>query len=207
MATGRIGILYVVSAPSGAGKTTVITSVLESEPLHYSISCTTREPRAGEVDGRHYHFLSPDDFLRKVHAGEFLEHAEVHGHHYGTLRAMVTDRLARGQDVLVDVDTRGAAMIRTSVDPMIRESLADIFILPRSREELEIRLRSRGTESEDAIRVRLENATIEMGCARDYKYTIISGSREDDLAAFLAIVQAERLLTRRQTTEPNPFKP
>jgi guanylate kinase len=137
------------------------------------------------------------EFERRIAAGDFLEYARVHDHYYGTLRQSIVDHLREGVDVLVDIDVQGAATIRQSKDPFIQDSLVDIFIMPPSLDELRHRLQKRGTESPEQIEFRLENAAAEMKCWREYKYTIISGSMEEDLTKFRAITRAERYLSRR----------
>ncbi|MBU3666076.1 MAG: guanylate kinase [Chthoniobacterales bacterium] len=193
----RLGILFVISAPSGAGKSTICSSLRQTPDTVYSVSCTTRPPRAGEIDGEDYHFLDTAEFERRIAAGEFLEHARVHDQYYGTLRKTIDEQLRRGIDVLVDIDTQGAATIRRNADPFIRDSLVDIFIMPPDIEELRHRLRKRGTETGEQIERRLQTAAVEMRCWREYKYTIISGSMEEDLTKFRAITRAERYLSRR----------
>jgi len=191
----RTGILFVLSAPSGAGKTTLTTSLRKNPDFVYSVSCTTRAPRPGETHGEDYHFLERTEFLRRAEAGEFLEYAEVHGNFYGTLRAEVLRHLEAGVDVLIDIDTEGAAMIRR--DAAVADALADVFIMPPSLDELARRLRKRGTESDDQIAVRLRNASAEMSRWREYRYTIISESMEEDITKFRAVMRAERYLSRR----------
>ena len=137
------------------------------------------------------------DFERRIASGDFLEYARVHDHYYGTLRQSIVDTLREGTDVLVDIDVQGADTIRQSTDPFIRDSLVDIFIMPPSLDELRHRLEKRGTESAGQIDFRLTNAAAEMKCWREYKYTIISGSMEEDLTKFRAITRAERYLSRR----------
>lgn len=137
------------------------------------------------------------DFERRIAAGDFLEYARVHDHYYGTLRQSIVDTLREGTDVLVDIDVQGAHTIRQSTDPFISDSLVDIFIMPPSLNELRHRLEKRGTESAEQIDFRLTNAAAEMKCWREYKYTIISGSMEEDLTKFRAITRAERYLSRR----------
>ena len=193
----RRGILFVVSAPSGAGKSTLLNALRPGADFVYSVSCTTRPPRAGEIDGEDYHFLAAEDFARKLAAGEFLESAEVHGNHYGTRRAAVIDQLAAGVDVLIDIDVQGAGQIRSDANAEIRASIADIFMMPPSLEELRHRLVKRGTETPEQIEIRLTNAATEMEAWRDYRYTLISGSVEEDLQKFRAIMRAERYLSRR----------
>lgn len=193
----RSGVLFVISAPSGAGKTTLVEALKQTGEFVYSVSCTTRPARAGEIDGVDYYFLSEQKFLERVKAGEFLEHAEVHGHHYGTSRETVVSNLKNGCDVLIDIDTQGATNIRNSQDPLIREALADVFIMPPNLEELRRRLTKRGTETPEQIETRLMRATREMKLWRDYRYVIISRTVEDDLQKFRHITEAERYLSRR----------
>ena len=197
----RHGILFVISAPSGAGKTTLVETLRQTPNLFYSVSCTTRTPRAGEIDGEDYQFLSDKDFRARVEAGDFLEHAQVHGDYYGTLRKPVLTNLGNGVDVLIDVDTQGAAAIRNCNDPFVREALSDIFIMPPDHEELRRRLVKRGTETMQQIESRLATAAREMELWRDYRYTIISGSVEEDLRKFRQIMNAESYLSRRLIRE------
>ena len=193
----RYGILFVVSAPSGAGKTTLCDALRQTPDFVYSVSCTTRPPRTGEIDGEDYCFLSETDFLARVKAGEFLEYAKVHQHHYGTLRQPLIENLKKGVDVLIDIDTQGAAAIRNCDDSFVRESLADVFIMPPDLEELRRRLTKRRTETTSEIQSRLKTAAREMQHWRDYRYTIISKSMEEDLQKFRQIMGAERILSRR----------
>lgn len=193
----RLGILFVISAPSGAGKSTICSSLRQTPDTVYSVSCTTREPRAGETDGDDYHFMDTAEFERRIAAGDFLEYARVHDRYYGTLRQTILDHIRNGTDVLVDIDVQGAATIRQCTDPLIQDSLADIFIMPPSLDELRRRLVKRGTETGDQIERRLATAAAEMKCWREYRYTIISGSMEEDLTKFRAITRAERYLSRR----------
>jgi guanylate kinase len=193
----RHGILFVVSAPSGAGKTTLVERIRQTPNLFYSVSCTTRAPRAGEVDGQDYRFLSDADFRERSGKAEFLEQAKVHGDHYGTLREPVLTNLKSGKDVLIDIDMQGAAVIRSCGDPLIGDALADVFIMPPDLEELRKRLVKRGTESVGQIESRLATASREMEHWRDYRYTIISGTVEEDLETFRQIMEAESHLSRR----------
>jgi len=197
----RHGILFVISAPSGAGKTTVVETLRKTPSFFYSISCTTRAPRAVEIEGKHYQFLSAADFHTRIEAGDFLEHAKVHGDLYGTLREPVLTNVKTGVDVLIDIDTQGAATIRNYDDPIIRLALADIFIMPPDLEELRRRLAKRGTETAQQIESRLATARREMELWRDYRYTIVSGSIEDDLQKVRHIMSAETYLSRRLTPQ------
>jgi len=193
----RYGILFVVSAPSGAGKSTLCDALRQTPDFVYSVSCTTRPPRAGEIDAEDYHFLSESDFRARVEGGEFLEHAEVHGKYYGTLRDPILRNLHKGVDVLIDIDTQGATAIREFDDAFVRQALADVFIMPPDLEELRRRLTKRGTETTAQIEVRLQTAAREMEHWRDYRYTIISRSVEEDLLKFRNIMGAERYLSSR----------
>lgn len=194
----RLGILCVVSGPSGAGKTTLCQALSAADPnVVYSVSCTTRKPRAGETEGSDYHFLSTEDFLKRVEAGEFLEHAPVHDRHYGTLRSWVTERLEQGIDVVMDIDVAGAAQVRASDDPLIAKARVDIFVRPADSAELERRLSARATESAAELALRMRNALAEIAHWPRYQYQILSGTREEDFARFRTIVEAERLRTSR----------
>ena len=195
----RSGILFVISAPSGAGKTTLCTALRQKPDFVWSVSCTTRSPRTGEIDGEDYHFLSREEFTRRLAANEFLEHAEVHGNHYGTLKGPVLENLKNGIDVLLDIDTHGVDNIRACGDPIILQALADVFIMPPELEELRRRLMRRGTETAEQVEVRMRNAAREMECWRDYRYTIISGSMEENIEKFRAVMRAERYLSRRMS--------
>ena len=199
MKLSRQGILFVISAPSGAGKTTVVQALRKTGEFFYSVSCTTRAPRTGEIDGEHYRFLSAADFQTRIDAGDFLEYAKVHQDLYGTLREPVLTNLQNGVDVLIDIDTQGAATIRNCGDPIVRRALADIFIMPPDLEELRRRLMKRGTETAKQIESRLATALREMELWRDYRYTIVSGSVEDDLENVGNIMSAETFLSRRLT--------
>ncbi|HEY2799727.1 MAG TPA: guanylate kinase [Chthoniobacterales bacterium] len=193
----RYGILFVVSAPSGAGKSTLCDALRQTPDFVYSVSCTTRTPRAGEIEGEDYHFLSEAEFAARATAGEFLEYANVHGKYYGSLREPIVGDLQKGVDVLIDIDTQGAAAIRAYDDAFIRQALADVFIMPPDLEELSRRLTKRGTETPEQIEVRLRTAAREMELWRDYRYTIISRSVEEDLLKFRHIMGAERYLSTR----------
>jgi guanylate kinase len=197
----RNGILFILSAPSGAGKTTLRNLLKRTPDFVFSVSCTTRKPRPGEVHGEDYFFLQEEDFLRRVEKGDFIEHATVHGNHYGTLRETVLDNLEHGIDVLLDVDIQGAAMIRATTHEKIREAIADIFLMPGSMEELKRRLLKRGTESPEQLEIRLRNAETEMHARHEYRYSLISGLPEEDFENFRAIMVAERLLSRRLILE------
>jgi guanylate kinase len=193
----RYGILFVLSAPSGAGKTTLVEALRQTDKFVYSVSCTTRPPRGGEIEGQDYYFLSESQFLAKAKKGEFLEHAQLHGYYYGTWRDTVLSNLKTGIDVLIDIDTQGAAAIRNYDDPFIRGALCDVFIMPPDLDELRGRLLKRATETPEQIESRLKTAVREMELWRDYRYTIISKSMEEDLQKFRQIMGAESYLSQR----------
>ena len=195
----RHGILFVISAPSGGGKSTLLKMLSQEPDFVYSVSCTTRAPRPGEVNGRDYHFLSVAEFEKRIAAGEFIEHAHVHGNHYGTLRQTVRDNLGSGLDVLMDVDTQGAAQIRANADGQLHAALVDIFLMPPSMDELRRRLLKRATETPEQLDIRLRNAKTEMAEWRDYRYTMVSGTPMQDFENFRAIMQAERMRSSRLT--------
>ena len=195
--TRRTGILFLISAPSGAGKSTLLNGLRHFGDFVYSVSCTTRQPRPGEIDGTDYYFLSRVQFEKQIELGNFLEWAQVHGHYYGTPKDAVKLHLAQGTDVLVDVDVQGARAIRASQDPVIATALTSVFLAPPSMEELTRRLTKRGTETEAQLQLRLTNATLEMACWQDYDYLLISGAAEDDQARFRGIMEAERLKSAR----------
>jgi guanylate kinase len=195
----RRGILFLISAPSGGGKSTLLKLLSSYNDFAYSVSCTTRAPRPGEVEGKDYFFLSHEEFERRVAAGEFLEHARVHGNCYGTLRDAVMRSLENGQDVLLDVDVQGADQIRNNAGDNLRGCMVDVFLTPPTMAELERRLKKRNTETAEQLAVRLENAHAEMMRWKDYHYLILSGSPQEDLENFRAIMLAERLRADRLT--------
>ena len=193
----RRGILFVLSAPSGAGKTSLREGLQRDGGFVYSVSCTTRAPRPGEVEGKDYFFLTPENFRQRMEAGEFLEHAHVHGNSYGTLQSTVLKSLRTGVDVFLDIDVQGAAMVRANEHPEIRQALVDVFLMPATLDVLRARLAKRGTETPEQIALRLRNAAGEMQHWPNYRYAIITGSKEEDLENFRAIMRAERLASAR----------
>lgn len=195
--TRRSGILFLISAPSGGGKSTLLNGLRHFQDFVYSVSCTTRPPRAGERDGTDYHFLSRAKFEAEVSAGNFLEWAEVHGNYYGTLRDSVKALLLAGKDVLMDVDVQGARSIRACGDAVITEALADVFLAPPSMEVLARRLSGRGTESPEQLALRLHNASREMECWSEYRYLLLSGDAAEDQRLFRAIMESERMNSSR----------
>lgn len=193
----RKGILMVVSGPSGSGKTTLCRRIADEDEARYSISCTTRSPRPGEVDGRDYHFLSREEFMEKRESGDFLESAEVHGNLYGTLKSEVTGHLESGTDVVMDLDVQGAAQVRACADAAIRLSAVDLFVMPAGNDELLARLSGRGTDAADVIALRMKNALEEISQWPKYTYRLLSGTQEEDYSRFKALVIAERLRVSR----------
>lgn len=192
------GILYLVSGPSGSGKTTLCRRLALDGLAHYAISCTTRQPRPGEVTGRDYYFLSVPEFQAEIAQGAFLEHAEVHGNFYGTLLSEVLTFLAQGKDVVMDIDVQGAEQVRRHPDPAIQRALVDLFVMPATDEELEARLRGRGTDPEDVIALRLQNARQEIAHWPRYRYRLLSTDRESDYLLFKNLLLTQRLHTSRQ---------
>ena len=182
------GKLFVITAPSGAGKTSLIEALMKADPsLKLSISYTTRKPRPGEQDGVDYHFVDDAAFLAMKARGEFLESAEVHGYRYGTSKNVITDALARGEDLILEIDWQGAQQVRA-----VYPDCVGIFILPPSIEELERRMRSRGQDAEAVIRRRLDNARGEMEHAGEFDYAIINKDFQTALRKLAEIIQKER---------------
>jgi guanylate kinase len=186
-------MLLVVSGPSGSGKTTLCRRLADSGEVRYSTSCTTRSPRPGELDGRDYHFLTRKDFEARIAAGDFLEHAEVHGNFYGSLKSEVLGHLESGTDVVMDIDVQGAAQVRRCGDPAIQRAFVDLFVMPPGEDELRARLSGRGTDSAETIALRMSNALDEMRHWPEYSYLLLSSTREEDYARFLALVTTERM--------------
>jgi guanylate kinase len=191
-----IGHLYIVSAPSGAGKTTLVRLLLENDPeIRLSISSTTREPRSGEHDGCEYHFVSVPSFLDMVSRGEFLEWAEVHGNYYGTSKQWIMAEMSAGRDVLLEIDWQGAQQVRKVFPEAI-----GVFIMPPSLEVLKDRLSSRGTDSVETISRRIAAARDEMRHVDEFDYVIINDDLQQAQDSLVSIVSAARLLyaTQRQ---------
>lgn len=195
-----LGLLIVVSAPSGGGKTTVCEQLLQHQPNTVrAITCTTREPREGEKDGVDYYFLDAGTFLKRVQAGNFLEHATVYGNSYGTLKSEVLGKLRQVKDVLLSVDVQGAATIRERAeeDHELRHAQISIFIAPPSMKVLEERLRKRGKDSEATIGKRLAVARQEIAQARHFDYIMMSDSIDEDRKRIQSIITAEKMRAGR----------
>ena len=184
-----IGNLFIVAAPSGAGKTTLVSLLLENDPqIRVSISHTTRAPRPGEENGREYHFIDVPAFLDKVQHGEFLEWAEVHGNYYGTSKKWIESEMSSGRDVLLEIDWQGAQQVRKSFSKAI-----GIFVLPPSMEVLKARLSGRGTDSAEVIARRIAAAHDEMRHVDEFDYVIINDDLQQASGDLQSIVTASRL--------------
>lgn len=182
------GRLIVFSAPSGCGKGTMLAEILKDERFRLSVSATTREPREGEVDGVNYHFITREEFKKRVENGEFLEHAEYCENLYGTLRSEVESYLEEGINVILEIEVQGAMQMREK-----RPDGLFIFIAPPSMAEIRRRLMKRGTETEEVINKRITQATNELSYAQDYDYIIVNDALEDAVADFFTVIRAEQL--------------
>jgi len=206
----RTGLILVVSAPSGGGKSSLCQRLLNwSSNIAYSVSCTTRAPRGGEQNGHDYTFLSKEEFEKKIAAGEFLEYANYNNNYYGTPRSFVEEQLAAGRDVLLDIEVQGARQVAKCVRGgkfAYPDALVMIFLMPPSLELLETRLRRRGTDSEETIRKRLALAQQEMTHWREYDYVIVSGRLDDDFEQGKAVVIAEKCRTTRAAKDGKPWQ-
>jgi guanylate kinase len=192
----RRGVLFILSSPSGAGKSTIARKLLASDPeLEMSVSATTRPIRPGEVDGKDYHFVTVDRFREMTAAGAFLEWAHVFGHRYGTLHAPVEKALSEGRDVLFDIDWQGAQQLFQQAGG----DVARVFIFPPSLTELERRLRSRGTDADAVISARMDRATAEISHWDGYEYILVNDDADRCFAEVKIILEAERLKRSRQT--------
>lgn len=189
------GKLIIVSGPAGSGKTTVCDRMLAEVPsVERVVTSTTRKPRGGELDTVDYYFFDHDTFNAKIAAGEFYEYAHVHSNLYGTLKREVQDKLASGTDLLLNIDVQGAAQMRETAqqDPLLKGNIITVFIMPPSVEELESRLRGRGTDAEDEVQRRMQVALDEMKQSTHYDHTILSGTRDEDFAALNEIYLAAK---------------
>jgi guanylate kinase len=188
------GSLFVIVAPSGAGKTSLVDALLQDEPnIRLSVSYTTRAPRAGEVSGREYHFIAPQEFAAMLARHDFLEHAEVYGNLYGTSKRWISEARVRGDDVLLEIDWQGAAQVRK-----IFADTVEIFVLPPSIDALRERLVTRGTDAAEVIERRIAGAREEMRHVSEANYVIINDKFESALADLRAVVRATRLTRVRQ---------
>lgn len=196
----KLGLLIVLSAPSGAGKTTLGDNLLgKRKDIVRAVTCTTRKPRPGEQHGVHYYFFSLEEFGLKVDAGEFLEHANVFGNRYGTLKSEVLTKLRAGQDVLLTIDVQGAATVRklAKSDAELDKALVTVFLTPPSRNELVTRLNGRGTEKPEELARRMKEADDELSAWPQFDYLLLSETREKDVEALEEIITAERRRTKR----------
>ena len=194
----KFGNLIVISGPSGVGKSTLVKRAMAELPdLTFSVSCTTRSPRDGEIDGVSYHFLSEDEFSRKLEKNEFLEHAGVFKHRYGTLKSEVTDRITAGKEVILDIDVQGARQIRQAAenDAVIRDAAVFILIAPPSLAALESRLRGRNSENDEQLKLRLDAAAGELKNFRLYDYLVINDDLENAACDLINIFKSIRLRT------------
>jgi len=191
------GHLYVIAAPSGAGKTSLLQALMKRRPaISFSVSCTTRKPRPGEQDGRDYHFIDRSGFEKLIAADEFIEHANVFGNLYGTRLSVVEAALADGRDLILEIDWQGAKQVREKLPEAVQ-----IFILPPSRAELEARLRKRASDSEDAIARRLEESVLEMSHWREFDCVIVNRDFDRSLAELEAIFDGRGEASRRDRPE------
>ena len=187
------GLLFVITAPSGAGKSSLIDALLKEDPrLRLSVSYTTRAPRPGEANGREYHFVDDRTFMAMLERGEFLESAEVHGYRYGTSQEVIREALARGQDLVLEIDWQGAQQVRK-----LHPECIGVFILPPSVAELERRMRARGQDADAVIKRRLASAEDEMSHAPEFDYVIINKDFDEARRDLQAIIRVERLRKAR----------
>jgi guanylate kinase len=196
-------LLILISAPSGAGKTTLVHLLLAAQPhMTRAITCTTRAPRPGEQDGVDYHFFTEGEFLNRLQAGNFIENAKVYGHSYGILKSELLGKLREGKDVLLNVDVQGAATIReqAETEPELRRALVTIFLTPPSVGVLEQRLKKRGADAEAVIQKRLAVARQEIAQWKNFDYLLISGSKQEDLRRTLAIIESEKMRSARSAS-------
>jgi guanylate kinase len=199
-------LLILISAPSGGGKTTLCQQLLKARPdMTRAITCTTRAPRPGEKDGVDYHFFDASEFLKRLHAGNFLEHATVYGNSYGILKSELLGKLREGKDVLLNVDVQGAATIREQAEsePELKRALVTIFLTPTPLTVLEERLKKRAADSPAVIQKRLAVARQEIAQWKNFDYLLVSSTKQEDLRRTLAIVEAEKMRSAR--SQPPEF--
>ena len=199
-------LLILISAPSGGGKTTLCHQLLKARPdMTRAITCTTRAPRPGEKDGVDYHFFDASEFLKRLHAGNFLEHATVYGNSYGILKSELLGKLREGKDVLLNVDVQGAATIReqAETEPELKRALVTVFLTPTPLTVLEERLQRRGADAIVVIQKRLAVAKQEIAQWKNFDYLLISGTKLEDLRRILAIIEAEKMRSAR--SQPPEF--
>jgi guanylate kinase len=199
-------LLVLISAPSGGGKTTLCNLLLdERRDMTRAITCTTRSPRPGEQDGVDYHFFSAAEFLKRLHAGNFLEHATVYGNSYGILKSELLGKLREGKDVLLNVDVQGAATIRGQAEsePELKRALVTVFLTPAPLTVLEARLKKRGMDAAAVIEKRLAVAKQEIAQWKNFDYLLVSGTKQEDLRRTLAIIEAEKMRSAR--SQPPDF--
>ena len=195
------GVLYVVAAPSGAGKTSLVKALLKNDPgIRLSVSYTTRAPRPGEVDGKDYHFVSRENFVEMTGRGEFLESAEVYGNYYGTSQTWIAREIASGHDILLEIDWQGASQVKN-----IFPDAVSIFILPPTLNALRNRLQGRGQDSQEVIEKRLAAACEDISHAASFEYIIVNDDFDLALLDLTAVIKAARLSTARQAPRLAPL--
>lgn len=191
----RSGMLVVLSAPSGGGKSTILRTLLKEDPsLSYSISATTRKPRENEINGKDYYFFTHDEFKKLIEEDAFYEWAIVHGNYYGTLRREVDAKLGEGRDVILDIDVQGSLALKAD-----RPDAILIFVLPPSIATLERRLRSRGLDNEEAMQIRLANARTELRRSPEYDFVIVNRKLDETIQRIRTIIESERNRSTRLT--------
>jgi len=197
----RIPMVFIISAPSGSGKSTLVSRLLASDPgLRFSVSYTTRKPRGNEKPGENYNYISREEFLERIERNEFLEHAEVFGHFYGTNRKNLELAVTEGKDLILDIDVKGARQLKDKIPEAV-----SIFILAPSRDILEQRLRARSEDSQEVIQRRLRDAAEEIRNYRQYDYVLVNHQVEESVATLAAIVRAERVRRIRMEDQIRPI--